>query len=273
MKKIFALMMASALLVCSLASCAGSLGDPDAIGNYTPEVDYIVTEQGTFTFEEADGNTAVLVKYVGKATRDDHVVIPSEFNGRKVAAIGNEAFYNLAAVVAVTIPESVTTIGKYAFAGCTELTEVTLPKNALTVEDYAFAGCTKLATINFGSALTEIGDKAFWNCEALANATLPATLETIGDGAFWNCTALTEVTMPASLKTIGTLAYYNCTGVTSIKLHDDIEKIGEYAFVTDGSTLKDKIDVSACTPDGYVAKYVAEIAEPAPVEEETEANA
>lgn len=273
MKKIFALMMASALLVCSLASCAGSLGDPDAIGNYTPEVDYIVTEQGTFTFEEADGNTAVLVKYVGKATRDDHVIIPAEFNGRKVAAIGNEAFYNLAAVVAVTIPDSVTTIGKYAFAGCTELTEITLPAGALEVDDYAFAGCDKLATVNLGNSLTEIGDKAFWNCGALANATLPATLETIGDGAFWNCTALTEVTMPAALKTIGTLAYYNCTGLTSIKLHNDIEKIGDFAFVVDGSTLKDKIDISACTPDGYVAEYVAGIADPTPVETEAETDA
>ena len=158
MKKIFALMMASALLVCSLASCAGSLGDPDAIGNYTPEVDYIVTEQGTFTFEEADGNTAVLVKYVGKATRDDCVVIPEEFNGRPVAAIGNEAFYNLAAVVAVTIPDSVTTIGKYAFAGCTNLESAQLPGKLEWMNDYWFTGCEKLKTI-----ITPIGsDTATW---------------------------------------------------------------------------------------------------------------
>ena len=266
MKKYLAIAMAALLLACSLASCTNA--NPDAIDEYAPEVDYLVTEQGTFYFDEAEGETAILVDYVGKATKDDHVVIPSTWGDRVVTVIGDEAFYNLASVVAVTIPDTVTKIGKYAFAGCTELTSVTLPAGTLEISDYAFAECDKLAAVNLGNSLTTIGEKTFWGCTALTEVTLPATVETIGDAAFWGCTALTAVEFPESVKNIGTLAYYNCTGIQSIKFSKDDITIGDYAFVTDGSTLKDKIDVSNLAEGSKVLEYVNNIAEPAP---ETEA--
>ena len=259
MKKYLAIALATLLLACSLASCVTNQG---SIGDYTPEVDYLVTEQGTFYFEEAEGETAILVKYNGKATRDDHVVIPSTFNGRDVAVIGEKAFYSLAAIVEVTIPDTVVKIDKYAFARCTELTAINLPAGLLEIDDYAFAECDKLASAQLGSSLKTIGEKAFWGCTALASATLPATVEEIDDAAFWGCSALTAVEFPASVKRIGTLAYYNCTGIESIKFGADTATIGEYAFVTESSTLKDKIDVSNLSEGSKVLEYVKEIAEP-----------
>ena len=47
MKKYLAIAMAALLLVCSLASCAG--GNNGDIGNYAPEVDYLITEKGMET--------------------------------------------------------------------------------------------------------------------------------------------------------------------------------------------------------------------------------
>ena len=265
MKKYLAIAMAALLLACSLTSCITGQG---SIDDYTPEVDYLVTEQGTFYFEEAEGETAILVKYNGKATKDDHVVIPSTFNDRTVTVIGEKAFYSLAAIVEVTIPDTIVEIDKYAFARCTELTAINLPAGLLEIDDYAFAECDKLASVNLGSSITTIGEKAFWGCTALTNVALPATLTEIQDAAFWGCTALTAVEFPASVKTIGTLAYYNCTGIESIKFNKDDITIGEYAFVTEGSTLKDKIDVSNLAEGSKVLEYVNNIAEPA---EETEA--
>ena len=270
MKKYLAIALAALLLVCSMASCTTGKG---TIDDYTPEVDYLVTEQGTFYFEEAEGETAILVKYNGKATKDDHVVIPSTFNDRTVTVIGEKAFYSLAAIVEVTIPDTIVKIDKYAFARCTELTAINMPAGLLEIDDYAFAECDKLASVNLGSSLTAIGEKAFWGCTALTEVTLPATVETIDDAAFWGCTALTAVEFPASVKNIGRLAYYNCTGIQSIKFGNDTATIGEYAFVTDGSTLKDKIDVSNLTEGSKVLEYVNTIAEPteteAPATEET----
>ena len=80
MKKYLAIAMAALLLVCSLASCAG--GKTGDIDDYTPEVDYLITDKGTFYFEEAEGETAILVNYVGKATAGDHVEIPATFGDR-----------------------------------------------------------------------------------------------------------------------------------------------------------------------------------------------
>lgn len=271
MKKIWAIAMSAVLLACSLASCASGGDTTAAMKDYEQEKNYIIDEAGnTFYFEEADGDAAILTKYAGKATKDDKVVIPAYFGDREVTTIGDEAFYNLTAIVEVKIPDTVTTIGKYAFAGCTGLKVVNLPEGTVTIGEAAFYGCTSLTTLNDAehplAALQTIADSAFRGCAALKTINggkLPATLETIGDAAFWGCTSLTSVEFPASVKTIGALAYYNCTGLTSIKLHNGFEKdsIGKYAFTTETSTLKDKIDLTGITNE-YVLAYVAAIAEP-----------
>lgn len=270
MKKILAVALCAMLLVGALASCANGLGDRNAINDYTPEIMYISNDQGVFTFANGEGDTAILVKYAGKKTTDDHVVIPEKFNDRVVTAIGDGAFYHLASIVEVKIPETVKTIGAYAFAECTELPSITLPAGAEVIKEYAFAGCTKLESVSLGTSLLTVGDFAFHGCTALKDAALPATTEKIGDGAYWSCKALTSFTAPAALTQIGTLCFYECTGLETIKLTNAITKIGSFAFVTETSTLKDKIDTTAFSADSYVAKYVADIAEPT-VEETTEA--
>ena len=269
MRKFLALALSCILLVACLASCAAGLGDPDAINDYTPEVKTITTDKGVFTFEEADGDTAILVGYNGKATKDDHVEIPGEFNGRPVVAIGNSVFYNLAAVVEVKIPATVTSIGDFAFAGCTELVSITLPEGLLSLGMGAFNGCTKLESVNVGNSLVSIGDFAFRACPVLKDIALPATLESIGEYAFAYDVALTEFAAPAALKEIGTLAFYNCTGLTSIKLSDTLEAIGDYAFVTESTTMKAIIDTTSYSEDSVAGKYVAAMADTV-VEEETE---
>lgn len=271
MRKFLALALSCILLVASLASCAVGLGDPDAINDYTPEVKTITTDKGVFTFEEADGDTAILVGYNGRATKDDHVEIPTEFNGRPVVGIGDSVFYNLAAVVEVKIPETVTSIGKYAFANCTELTSITLPAGLLSIDFGAFTGCTKLETIDLGDALVSIGDSAFKSCPVLKNIELPATVEFIGQYAFAYDTALTAFAAPAALKEIGTLAFYNCTGLTSIKLSDTIETFGEFVFVTEKTTMKAIIDTTSYSEGSKAAEYVADMADTV-IEETTEAG-
>ena len=268
MRKFLALALSCILLVATLASCAVGLGDPDAINNYTPEVKTITTDKGVFTFEEALGDTAILVGYNGRATKDDHVEIPTEFNGRPVVGIGDKVFYNLAAVVEVKIPDTVVSIGQFAFANCTELTAITLPAGLQTIGEAAFHGCTKLESVDLGKALVSIDDYAFMNCPVLANITLPATLETIGMYAFAYDVALTSFEAPAALKKIDTLAYYNCTGLTSIKLSDAIETFGEFVFVTEKTTMKAIIDPTSYGADSEAAKYVAAMADTV-IEEDT----
>ena len=134
MRKIHVLTAAvlAVMMLCTLplASCANKKGDPDAINDYTPEVMTIKTDKGVFTFENGEGDTAILVSYAGKATSNDEVEIPALFNNRRVVEIGAGAFYHLASIVKVTIPETVQVIGDNAFAACTELPAITVMKPA-----------------------------------------------------------------------------------------------------------------------------------------------
>lgn len=233
MKKYLAIATAALLLLCSLASCVQA--DPDAIDDYTPDINYLETDEGIFYFAEAEGETAILTSFKSRDNKEDHVEIPAEFNGRTVTAIGDSAFYGKASVLSVKIPDSVTVIGKAAFARCNNLTAIELPAGVVSIGDEAFAHCEKLVDVKLGSALISIGDFAFWNCFEMKSVTLPATLETIGQGAFWNCKGMTELTFPAALKEIKTLAFYNCQGLPE-GLADTVAEgvvLGEYVFVID----------------------------------------
>ena len=275
MRKIRALttvVLAVLLVSLTLASCANNLGDPDAINNYTPEVMTITTDAGVFTFENGEGDTAILVKYSGKATTNDHVEIPAKFGERTVVAIGSEAFYHLASIVEVKIPDTVTSIGDYAFAECTELPSIVLPDGVETIGRGAFEGCVKLTSVDLGESLVSVGEFAFKGCSALGALDLPATTSSIGDAAFWGCSGLTSLDLPDSVTTVGTLCFYDCTGLTSISLNKNLTEIGRFAFVTANSTLKDKIDPASYEGNEYVAQYVADIAEPT-VETDTAAEA
>lgn len=228
---------------------------------------------GTFTFAEGLGDTAILVKYEGKAIRDDEVYVPSMFGERTVIGVASEAFYHLAALKKVVLPDTVTYIDDNAFTGCINLETVILPKALTRIGASAFLDCAALTTLEnlTEASVTAIGERAFWGCAAL-DLQLPTTLESIGDAAFWECKALKQVIVPDSLKTIGRLAFYECTGIEAIRLNNNLEEIGEFAFVLDGSTLKDKIDVTGVTNE-KVLEYVENIKEPTEIETEVSTEA
>ena len=261
MKKYLAIAMAALLLVCSLASCVS--GADSSIDEYTPEVDYLVQKDadgnvlGTFYFDEGDGDTAILRKYVGKKTSDDHVEVPKMFGDRVVTNIGKQAFYNLAAVVEITLPDSILVIDEYAFAGCSELTALNLPDGVTTIGEGAFLNCVALTDVKLNNSLETIGAKAFNGCTAMTNVDLPAGLTSIGDGAFTFCKSMTTLIVPASVNTIGELAYTDCTGLESITFISDATVIGAHAFEhADGTNLKDKFVLTGLGAESKVMTYI-----------------
>lgn len=260
MKKYLAIAMAALLLVCSLASCAS--GADGSIGDYAPEPDYLITEAGTFYFDEGEGETAILVNYVGKKTAGDSVTVPAIFNDRVVTAIGEKAFYNLSAVVEVKLPDSILEIGNYAFARCSELTSITLPDGVLSIGEGAFIECTALTTVKLSSDLETIGDKAFNGCTALKDIALPAGLESIGSGAFAFCKSLPALAIPASVTSIGEMAYTDCVGIESITFGSDATEIADFAFEhADGTNLKDKFVLEGLGAESKVLAYVNDLSD------------
>ena len=52
------------------------------------------------------------------------LVIPSEYKGKKVTAVGVSAFFRCAGLTSITIPGSVTSISWMAFSDCAGLTSI-----------------------------------------------------------------------------------------------------------------------------------------------------
>ncbi|MBO5312855.1 MAG: leucine-rich repeat protein [Clostridia bacterium] len=76
----------------------------------------------------------------------ENVVIPSEYNGKKVTGI-EWAFANRTKLKSVTIPNTVYYISEKAFAGCTSLEEIVIPKSVTIVGNNAFTSCPNLGVI------------------------------------------------------------------------------------------------------------------------------
>ena len=139
-----------------------------------------------------------------------------------VTSIGYQAFYKIARLTGITLPEDLESIGNSAFDGCNKLTNINL-------ED-----CSKLKTI---------GDQAFFGagnyeeCSAFS-LMLPEGLESIGGSAF-NSAKISSVTLPSTLKTIGSNGFYNCLNLASITSKASVPPtLGEYAFYYINSSLE-----------------------------------
>ena len=93
------------------------------------------------------------------------VVIPSQIDGKPVAAIGNSAFRDSdtglgLGITSVIIPNTITSIGVNAFKG-NKLTNVEIPSSITRIGDYAFAD-NKITLVKFPSTLITLGCSVFY---------------------------------------------------------------------------------------------------------------
>ena len=85
---------------------------------------------------------------VGTATETE-IVIASEYNGKPVKEIGNNAFgqsslWIVYKLKSVFIPNSINIIGDYAFSYCSYMESVIIPESIQSIGMNAFAGCSSL---------------------------------------------------------------------------------------------------------------------------------
>lgn len=132
-----------------------------------------------------------LIKVKDGVTLSGVVILPDEYNGKKVTGICTDGF-----------------------KGQTEITKISM-SSLSEIGGYAFEGCTKLATIEWSNDLTVIGQGAFTGCKGLINiGEFPATLERIESRAFDFNSELRVVRIPASVTYIADDAFINADNVT-----------------------------------------------------------
>ncbi|GHU83245.1 hypothetical protein FACS1894196_2800 [Clostridia bacterium] len=189
---------------------------------------------GDYAYSTNSDGTVTITAYKGKSAKPK---IPNKLNGKRVTAIGDEAFYDCATLTSITLPDSVSTIGANAFSGCVGLTSITLPDNVTDIGAGAFSFCVGLTSITFSpDSVTSIGDGAFSFCLGLTSITLPGSVTDIGAGAF-SFAGLTSITLPDGVISIGATAFLGCTDLASVTLPDSVTDIGEGAFSTYGEAL------------------------------------
>ena len=84
----------------------------------------LAASSGNFDYQYINGDTEVQI--TGYHGPGGALTIPGSIDGKPVTSIGDSAFYSIASLTSVNIPDSVRSIGDYAFSSCTLLVSVTM---------------------------------------------------------------------------------------------------------------------------------------------------
>ena len=216
-----------------------------------------------FTLSQ-DGNSYAVSGYNGEPT---DTFIPSEYLGKPVTAIADNAFRSCASLTRVIIPGTVTSIGGYAFRDCTNLSSLTLNRGLISIGDSAFKNCRGLTSLVIPDGVTTITGYAFEGCNALTSVTIPNSITSIGSYAFSICTKISSVyyagsvaefcgtygigdlmgyskdkrlfidgeeiidlVIPDSVTAVRREAFYGCGAIKTITIGAGVTTIGDYAF-------------------------------------------
>ena len=216
-------------------------------------------------FERTSNGKGYAVTGMGSC-KDEHLVIPSEYNSLPVVEIAAEAFkyssyYKNHNLKSVYIPGSIKKIGKSAFALSDKLENITIENGAIEIARYAFWKCP-VTSINLPKTLESIGDRAFCKT-ALSIVVIPKSVTDYKTAAFQetenleelyvdpentiyhsdgNCIIDTDrhrvidgcktsvIPSDGSVVEIYFGAFYKCMGLTEIHIPDCIEAIHSEAF-------------------------------------------
>ncbi|MBR3763282.1 MAG: leucine-rich repeat protein [Clostridia bacterium] len=206
-----------------------------------------------FNYTENDDGTLSLSRYYGSQTS---VTVPSYAAGRRVTAIGREAFSYRTSLRQVSLPKGITAIGQSAFYYCTALESISLPYGVASIGPSAFYNCTSLSEAKLPYSIASIGSLAFSNCSSLSG-TYAFIDADIHSSAFNGCSSATvwcyertgeigllltscvstgsELTIPAYVEDyivtgMGAQALYGCKNVKSVVLPETFTSIGDQAF-------------------------------------------
>ena len=209
---------------------------------------------GDFTYVTDSDGCAMITAYTGSSSA---VRLPSEIDGRPLAAVGDFAFSENTSLVSVEFPDSVISVGDGAFAGCRSLSAVNGGKNIRNVGIMAFEDTPWLAAmtqefatvfdsvlikysgsapaVKIPSGIKHIAGGTFTTREGLYFADLGNDVLSVGNQAFAFCSDLRLVRGPSVVE-IGKYAFSYCGELKSFEL-PSLRLSGEYA-VADCHTLR-----------------------------------
>lgn len=232
------------------------------LGSVDYDYGVTVSDKNMFAYSENDDGTVTIT---GGNIVTPKLEIPAELEGKKVSAIGMNAFTGNNVITDLVIPEGVTTLNWYSFNTCKNLETVTLPDSLEFIDSWAFERCSRLKTINVPANVTRINGGAFAQNSSMTSITcdpanknyvsvngvlftkdmkelvaypggiqggytVPATVNHIGDAAFYGALGLDSVTILGNLDFIGFEAFAECSKLTDVAIRDGVNYVGYWAF-------------------------------------------
>lgn len=221
-------------------------------------------------YELNEAGDAYTVTSIGKC-KDAHVVLPAEYKGLPVTAIGEYAFKG-SDISKITVTENIVSIADNAFEKCTYLIYNTyetlsyigtdknpyyalivasknsketfsMHKNTKIITDYAFYDCS-IKSLAIPDGVTHIGKGAFGSCGALELLSLPESITHISAEAFSNCSSLTSITLPNSLTYIGDSAFMYCMKLNEINFNGTKEEWNKVSSESWNRYFGDKVGIT-----------------------------
>ena len=159
-----------------------------------------------------------------------------------VTVIADSAFFNLAYLSSVSLPDGLRRIGYMSFAWNQGLGEITLPRGLQYVGDNAFWWDTNLTTVNFSA------DSCTTMCVGLHDDENYYPV-------FIGCHNLTTINFGENVKVIPDFAFACCYGLTgTLVIPDAVTYIGQYAF-SHGQMDNPQLDVVIGSSVNYIGEY------------------
>ncbi len=207
-------------------------------------------QSGPYRYVLLEDGTVKIDRYGGL---EETVAVPSELDGKKVTAIGDEAFadyyyYNTMGIpdsgpLHVVLPEGVVSIGSHAFDGCVRLESIVIPDSVVSIGDLAFHNCFALTDISLPAGLTHLGAHPLFllSPEKITLSADHPCFE-IRDGMLFRkadqclvCApapeGLEHCEIPEGTLRVGDYAFVRRSDLASVSFPDSLLEIGNYAFL------------------------------------------
>ena len=205
------------------------------LGSVDYDYGVTVSDKNMFAYSENDDGTVTIT---GGNIVTPKLEIPAELEGKKVSAIGMNAFTGNNVITDLVIPEGVTTLNWYSFNTCRNLETVTLPDSLEFIDSWAFERCSKLKTINVPANVTRINGGAFAQNSSMTSITCdPANKNYVSVNGVLFTKDMKELvaypggiqgeyTVPATVNHIGDAAFYGALGLDSVTILGNLDFIG-----------------------------------------------
>lgn len=130
----------------------------------------------------------------------------------------------------IRLAEGVTTIGGYCLSDLRALIAISLPNTISTIDASAFDYCRSLKSLIVPNGVTSLGGSVASGCWSIDNVVLPRTITTISSRAFDELYSITHVTIPNGVTTLDSYCFKDCKGLRKITIPAAVTQILNDAF-------------------------------------------